>query len=97
MLGIGLSFGNIMTSALASLPDAENGDGNAIQNTLQQFSGAVGTSVISAIVAASQRNHHLSLAQTTAAGTQHALVVLVVVLAAELVIVAMTLPRHRRA
>lgn len=92
MLGIGLSFGNIMTSALASLPDAENGDGNAIQNTLQQFSGAVGTSVISAIVAASQRNHQLSLAQTTAAGTQHALVVLVVVL-----IVTVTLPRHRRA
>lgn len=97
MLGIGLSFGNIMTSALASLPDAENGDGNAILNTLQQFSGAVGTSVVSAIVAASQRNHQLSLAQTTAAGPQHALVVLVVVLAAELVIVAVTLPRHRRA
>ncbi|MCW4387635.1 MFS transporter [Limosilactobacillus oris] len=97
MLGIGLSFGNIMTSALASLPDAENGDGNAILNTLQQFSGAVGTSVVSAIVAASQRNHQLSLAQTTATGTQHALVVLVVVLAAELVIVAVTLPRTQRA
>lgn len=97
MLGIGLVFGNIMTSALASLADEENGDGNAILNSLQQFSGAVGTSIVSAIVAASQANHHLPLARTTAVGTQHALAVLVVVLLAELIIVVTTLPRRQRA
>lgn len=97
MLGIGLSFGNIMTSALANLPEEENGDGNAILNTLQQFSGAVGTSIVSAIVAASQAHRQLPLAQTTATGTQHALLVLSVVLTIELIIVALTLPRTRRA
>lgn len=96
MLGIGLSFGNIMTSALASLPDSENGDGNAILNTLQQFSGAVGTSIVSAIVAASQANRYLPLGQTTAVGTQHALLLLTVVLAVELIIMATSLPRSLR-
>ena len=82
-VGGGLSFGNLMTSALASLPDTDNGDGNAILNTLQQFAGAVGTSVSSAIVAASQANHVRPLDQTTALGTQHALLVLLFILLVE--------------
>lgn len=82
-----------MTSALANLPDQDNGDGNAILNTLQQFAGAVGTSVASAIVAASQMNHSLSLAWTTAVGSQHAFLVLLVVLLIELFMVYTTLPK----
>lgn len=93
MVGAGLSFGNIMTSALANLPDQDNGDGNAILNTLQQFAGAVGTSIASAIVAASQMNHSLSLAQTTAVGSQHAFLVLLVVLLIELFMVYTTLQK----
>lgn len=94
MVGAGLSFGNIMTSALDNLPDQDNGDGNAILNTLQQFAGAVGTSVVSAIVAASQTNHLLPLDRTTAAGSQHAFIVLLIVLLVELAMVWQTLPRR---
>lgn len=94
-VGGGLSFGNLMTSALASLPDADNGDGNAILNTLQQFAGAVGTSVVSAIVVASQANHARPLDQTTAVGTQHALLVLLFVLLVELMMAYWALPKNR--
>lgn len=96
MVGAGLSFGNIMTSALASLPDQSNGDGNAILNTLQQFAGAVGTSIASTIVAASQANHDRPLDQATAMGTQHALLVLLVALLLELALVYWTLPKDNR-
>lgn len=92
-VGGGLSFGNLMTSALASLPDTDNGDGNAILNTLQQFAGAVGTSVSSAIVAASQANHVRPLDQTTALGTQHALLVLLFILLVEFTMAYWALPK----
>ena len=92
-VGGGLSFGNLMTSALASLPDTDNGDGNAILNTLQQFVGAVGTSVSSAIVAASQANHVRPLDQTTALGTQHALLVLLFILLVEFTMAYWALPK----
>lgn len=94
-VGGGLSFGNLMTSTLASLPDADNGDGNAILNTLQQFAGAVGTSVASAIVAASQANHaQQPLDQTTAVGTQHALLVLLLALLVEFAMTYRALPKN---
>ncbi|ANZ60346.1 MFS transporter [Secundilactobacillus paracollinoides] len=75
MFGIGLSFGNIMTSGLAELSAQQQSDGNAVLNTLQQFAGATGTSIVSAIVAASQSGQG-SQAQLTAVGTQHALMAL---------------------
>ena len=55
-----------MTNGLRQLPQELNADGNAVINTLQQLAGAIGTSVVTTIVAASQA----SLPGDTALATQ---------------------------
>ncbi|BDR60289.1 DHA2 family efflux MFS transporter permease subunit [Lactobacillus xylocopicola] len=55
MLGIGLVMGNIMTASLNALKQDENTDGNGLFNMTQQFAGAVGTSVVSAIMQFAQQ------------------------------------------
>ena len=84
--GQGLSIGNTMTNGLSFLPGSERPDGNAVINTLQQLSGAVGTSVVTTIVQASQSAAGGSqLSASTMAGTGNAYLVLVVVAAGVLV------------
>jgi len=78
MFGMGMALGNIMTNGLKYLNNDDQADGNAIFNTLQQFAGAVGTSVVSTIIAQSQNNSHLSTSVSTAIGTQHAFIVLAI-------------------
>lgn len=83
MGGMGSILGNIMTDTLSELSKKEITQGNAILNTMQQFAGAVGTSVTSAIVALSQTQMGSKAALPTALGTQHAywlLLVFVVVI-----------------
>ncbi|MFR0644515.1 permease [Limosilactobacillus mucosae] len=46
-------------------------------NTLQQFAGAMGTS-LSATVVASQYHLHVGTAKATAIGTQHAFIMLLI-------------------
>jgi DHA2 family lincomycin resistance protein-like MFS transporter len=72
-----MCIGNVMTSGLRTLSSEDSAQGNAIMNTLQQFAGAMGTSVASTIVAASQRSI-ASRSLATAIGTQHAFLVLLV-------------------
>lgn len=43
--GYGMCFGSLMTSGLITLGKASHAQGNAIFNTLQQFSGALGTAL----------------------------------------------------
>ena len=50
MIGIGLAYSNMMTTGLNKLTPALYADGNAIFNTLQQFSGAVATAVVATII-----------------------------------------------
>lgn len=68
-----------MTSALNALPFDERTQGNAIMNTLQQFAGAMGTSLSATVVAQSQ-NHLLRIgtANATTIGTQHAFIMLLI-------------------
>lgn len=49
--GMSISMPNIMTNGLQQLSLKDQADGNALFNTLQQFAGAVGTSIVAAIVA----------------------------------------------
>jgi len=56
MIGEGIAYSNLMTTALNQLPTSFESDGNAIFNTLQQFSGAVATSIVAAIIASFQKN-----------------------------------------
>ncbi|MQS98019.1 DHA2 family efflux MFS transporter permease subunit [Companilactobacillus halodurans] len=79
MFGMGVSYGNIMTDGLKYLSNKTQADGNAIFNTLQQFAGAVGTSVVAAIISLSQDNASLSTAVSTAIGSRNALIILVII------------------
>lgn len=66
--GQSLMVGNMLTTSLGFLPAAAKADGNAVINTPQQLSGAIGTAVATAVVNASQLGA-TDLAQATIAGT----------------------------
>jgi DHA2 family lincomycin resistance protein-like MFS transporter len=72
--------GNTMTVALSFLPAETKADGNAVINTLQQLSGAVGTSVVTALVNAAQAGAS-DMALATMAGTRSAYILLAVLMA----------------
>ena len=74
--GQGFSMGTIMTNGLSQLPEHLNADGNAAMNTLLQLAGAVGTAVISTIVAAAQAAEPANLAHATMLGSRHGFYVL---------------------
>ncbi|MCI1553395.1 MAG: MFS transporter [Levilactobacillus sp.] len=78
MIGVGSSFGNIMTDGLKQLSATLKADGNALMNAMQQFAGAMGTAIVSAMIAASQAGNAGSTAVKTATGSQWALWVLTI-------------------
>lgn len=71
-----LIISNTMTHGLDALPKEEKPDGNAVYNTAQQLFGAIGTSIISSIVASAQA--HNDMTAGTIAGTTHAFLLLTV-------------------
>lgn len=76
MIGTGIALGNIMTNGQKQLDSQARTDANAIFNTLQQFAGAVGTTLTSLIVAISQTNTHLNYTTATAQGSRNAFIIL---------------------
>lgn len=62
--GQSLMVGNMLTTSLGFLPAAAKADGNAVINTPQQLSGAIGTAVVNA-----SQLGATDLAQATIAGT----------------------------
>lgn len=74
--GQGFSMGTIMTNGLSQLPEKLNADGNAAMNTLLQLAGAVGTAVISTIVATAQAVEPINLAHATMLGSKEGFYVL---------------------
>lgn len=76
--GQGFSVGTSMTNGLSHLPASQNPDGNAVINTLQQLAGAIGTSVVSTIVASSQAALPEDLAAATSLGSRRAFLLLAV-------------------
>lgn len=72
MGGMGMGMGCVMTSALTVIGKEKQSQGNAILNTLQQFAGTIGTSLVAMIVAASQSHLHTTRRISTAIGTQEA-------------------------
>ena len=90
-------YGNNMTCALRFLPVEVKPDGNAMFTTLQQLSGAIGTSVIAAVVNAAQAGvADSAMAQATAAGAQSATLVLVCAMALSFVFALLETSRARR-
>jgi len=76
--------GNTMTVSLSFLPAETKADGNAVINTLQQLSGAVGTSVVTAIVNAAQVGA-ADMAAATMMGTRSAYILLAFIMALPLI------------
>lgn len=56
--GQSLMVGNMLTTSLGFLPAAAKADGNAVINTLQQLSGAIGTAVATAAPTPTGEAHH---------------------------------------
>lgn len=75
-LGQGFATGNIMTNGLTYLPEQLKADGNAVNNTIQQLAGAVGTAMVTTIVSAAQTNMPEDMAKATMEGSFHAFILL---------------------
>lgn len=84
MIGEGIAYSNLMTTALNQLPSSLETDGNAIFNTLQQFSGAIGTSIVATIIASFQKNAN-DYILSTKTGMQVALIFLLFLMAIGLI------------
>ena len=82
--GQGFSSGNSMTNGLRQLPAEMNADGNAVFNTLQQLAGAIGTSVITTIVASAQAARPDDMALATMEGSRNSFYLLAVLAVAAL-------------
>lgn len=82
-------MGTYMTHALAQIPEKESADGNAIFNTLLQLFGAIGTSIVSSVVATSQKGG--ITASNTAIGTAHGYLLLVALSVAALICALITI------
>lgn len=73
MLGFSFTFNNALTFGLQQLTPPQIADGNAAFNTLQQYSGSLGTAVAAAILALSAHHTQLTTAQQTLAGSHNVL------------------------
>ena len=76
--GQGCTMGNSMTNGLRQLPAEWNADGNVVINTLQQLAGAVGTAVVSTMVASAQARMEGDFVLGTMLGSQSAFLLLAV-------------------
>ncbi|QNQ84026.1 multidrug efflux MFS transporter [Lactobacillus sp. PV037] len=94
--GYGLSFSTLMTSGLTALTKKEQAEGNAIYNTLQQFSGAVGTALAGSLIAISQKATSQSLANGTAQGNKRIFITLILLISLSLVIEFFFIPKSNK-
>ncbi len=86
-IGQGLGMPSAITFGLSQLPKDLSADGNALVNSFQQLAGAMGTAVVSTIVASQQLSAPASrFAEATAIGSQHAFMLLALLMLAAFVI-----------
>ncbi len=95
-LGQGLGCPSAITFGLSQLPKDLSADGNALINSFQQLAGAMGTAVVSTIVASAQHSTDAAhFSEATATGSQHAFAVLTLMMLAAFVFCC-TMTRKRR-
>lgn len=94
--GYGMSFSSLMTSGLTSLVEENDAQGNAIFNTLQQFSGAIGTALAGTLISISQSNKLLSQKVTTATGAKWTFTVLLCLLIINLILAIIFVPKNTK-
>ena len=86
-IGQGLGMPTAITFGLSQLPKDLSADGNALVNSFQQLAGAMGTAVVSTIVASQQLSAPKSqFAEATAIGSQHAFMLLALMMLVAFVI-----------
>ena len=90
--GYGMCFGSLMTSGLITLSKANHAQGNAIFNTLQQFSGALETALAGTLIAIAQNNH---IGNGTAIGSKWTFMVLLVLIIVNLVLALVFVPKKK--
>lgn len=93
--GYGMCFSSLMTSGLTALDKSENAQGNAIFNTLQQFSGAIGTALAGTMIALNQNNSNLSNAQATAMGSWQTFIILLCLIVINLFLAIKFVPKDK--
>jgi len=96
MIGMGLTMGNTMTSGLSQLSLDQQADGNAVFNTLQQFAGATGTSIVSVLITLVQTHSSGTLAQRTALGSTVGFGFLLVLILINLVVLTLAMRTRKR-
>jgi MFS family permease len=69
MIGNGLCYSNMMTMGMNQLAKEAYSDGNTIYNTLQQFSGAIATTIVAVILGFFQTIPNTSIVQGTTSGS----------------------------
>ena len=79
MIGVGLSYSNVMTVGLSSIKEDLQDDGNAIFSTLQQFMGAISTSFVAIVVGLFQSSKG-NYIDGTSMGSKVALICLLILL-----------------
>lgn len=66
-----------MTNGIGQTEKSLHADGNAVYNTIQQFAGAIGVTVMSTIVASAQSNKLIrSFSYKTALGTENVFILI---------------------
>lgn len=86
-IGIGFSFGNLMTNGLRQLSDDYQANGNAIIMTFQQFAGAAGTSIIAAIISKSQSQYSDDIVRAVINGSKSGFIFLLALFLVEMVLI----------
>ena len=79
MIGLGFAYSNMMTTGMSLLEEKDFGDGNTLFNTLQQFSGAIATAIVTTIINIAQ-DHADNFAQGTTMGSLISLIFLLTLL-----------------
>lgn len=92
--GYGMCFSSLMTSGLTSLSEENHAQGNAIFNTLQQFSGAVGTALAGTLISISQNNKSMPESITTAEGARWTFIVLIILIISNLILALIFVPKN---
>lgn len=93
--GYGMCFSSLMTSGLTELDKSKNAQGNAIFNTLQQFSGAIGTALAGTMIALNQNNSNLSNSQATTMGSWQTFIILLCLIVINLFLAIKFVPKEK--
>ncbi len=76
--GFNFGFSNSMSDASTQVPVQQKADINSLFNTFQQYAGSFGTSVLSAVISATELQKNDSLANLAAQGSRYAYLIIFV-------------------